>query len=479
MNKLMYMAAVAFVTMAISSCDEETLNIGNSLTQDNDKLDVSASYFDVQTRTIIADSVLSLSNTCYFGKVKDPETGTDVISEFTTQFHLLENTYLSPDEKIVGRYEDKAAADSCDIILYLQSPFKSEDNLTAMKMRVHEMAVPMQEGRRYYSNYDPITQNMLREDGLKKDKVFTYENLIDLNSNVSLDYVRITLNQPYTDVQGNTYNNYGTYLMRQYYEHKENYRNSYAFTHNVCPGFFFQITDGLGFHSQVSDIGLRVFYRIQGDTAVTNNQLTLAGTKEVLQTTLVTNDKEALKKLAEETEHTYIKSPAGLFTEVTLPIKDIKQGHENDSLIASKIVFQRLNNESTDYRLFSIPSALLMVQKDSLYTYFENNSIPDNILSYYAAFGATNPNTYTFSNISNLITALWEKREQGMKADSNWETKNPDWNKVVLVPITTTLSNSVVTNVENDMSLSSTRLVGGPNNPNFPVQISVVYAKFK
>ena len=142
-------------------------------------------------------------------------------------------------------------------------------------------------------------------------------------------------------------------------------------------------------------------------------------------------------------------------------------------------MFQRLNNESTDYRLFSIPSALLMVQKDSLYTYFENNSIPDNILSYYAAFGATNPNTYTFSNISNLITALWEKREQGMKADSNWETKNPDWNKVVLVPITTTLSNSVVTNVENDMSLSSTRLVGGPNNPNFPVQISVVYAKFK
>ena len=479
MNKLMYMAAVAFATMAISSCDEETLNIGNSLTQDNDKLDVSASYFDVQTRTIIADSVLSLSNTCYFGKVKDPETGTDVISEFTTQFHLLENTYLSPDEKIVGRYDGKAAADSCDIILYLQSPFKSEDNLTAMKMRVHEMSEPMQEGRRYYSNYNPITQNMLREDGIKKDKVFSYENLIDVYSNVDLDYIRITLNQPYTDTQGNTYNNYGTYLMRQYYEHKENYRNSYAFIHNVCPGFFFQITDGLGFHSKVSDIGLRIFYRIQGDTAVTNNQLTLAGTKEVLQTTLVTNDKQALKKLADETEHTYIKSPAGLFTEVTLPIQAIKQGHENDSLIASKIVFQRLNNESTDYRLFSIPSALLMVQKDSLYTYFENNSIPDNTLSYYAAFGASNPNTYTFSNISNLITALWEKREQGMKEDSSWETKNPDWNKVVLVPITTTLSNSVVTNVENDMSLSSTRLVGGPNNPNSPVQISVVYAKFK
>ena len=473
------MAAVVLTTMAISSCDEETLNIGNSLTQNNDKLDVSASYFDVQTRTIIADSVLSLSNTCYLGKVKDPETGTDVISEFTTQFHLLENTYLSPDEMVVGRYDGKAAADSCDIILYLQSPFKSEENLTAMKMRVHELAVPMEEGKRYYSNFNPVTQNMIREDGIKKDKVFTYENLIDIYSTVDLDYVRITLNQPYTDTQGNTYNNYGTYLMRQYYEHKEYYRNSYTFSHNVCPGFFFQITDGLGFHSKVSDIGLRVYYRLQGDTAITNNQLTLAGTKEVLQTTLVTNDKQAISNLANETEHTYIKSPAGLFTEVTLPIKEIKQGHENDSLIASKIVFQRLNNESTDYRMFSVPTALLMLQKDSVYTYFENNSIPDNILSYYASYGASYSNTYTFSNISNLITALWEKREKGINADADWEAKNPDWNKVVLVPITTTVSNSVITNVENDMSLSSTRLVGGPDNPNAPVQISVVYAKFK
>ena len=125
--------------------------------------------------------------------------------------------------------------------------------------------------------------------------------------------------------------------------------------------------------------------------------------------------------------------------------------------------------------MFSIPSTLLMVQKDSLYTYFENNSIPDNILSYYASFGASNPNTYTFSNISNLINALWDK----YRNNPNLEAENPDWNKVVLVPITTTVSNSVVTNVENDMSLTSTRLIGGSDNPNNPVQISVVYAKFK
>ena len=480
MNKILYMAGVVLTTIAISSCDEDNMTIGNSLTQSHDKLDVSAGSFDVQTRTIIADSVLSLSKTCYLGKVRDPETGADVTSEFTTQFHVLEDTYISPENKIVGRYNDRASADSCDLVIYLSTPFNKTDSLTAMKMRVHEMSVPMEEGRRYYSNFDPVSHNMLRANGIKKDKMFAYNDLAQIaTSTHHLDNIRIPLNEPYTDVNGASYNNYGTYLMHQYYDHKEYFRNSYVFIHNLCPGFFFQITDGLGFHAKVTDVGLRVYYRVQGDTAVTNNQLTLAGTREVLQTTLITNDKEAIKALAEETKHTYIKSPAGLFTEVTLPVKEIKQGHESDSLIASKIIFQRLNNESTDYRTLSTPSTLLMVQKDSLYGYFEKNKIPDNIASYYSSFGATNPNTYTFSNISNLITKLWNMYQKGIKADANWEAKNPDWNKVVLVPVKTTLSNNVVTGVENDMSLTSTRLVGGKNNPNDPIKIDVVYAKYK
>lgn len=480
MNKLIYMAGVVLTTMAISSCsNDEALTIGNSLTDNSDKLDVTAQYFDVQTRTIIADSVLSLSNTCYLGKIKDPETGADVTSEFTTQFHLLETLSVLPEDSIITQWEGRAAADSCVILLYLESPFNTQDTLTAMKMRVHELAYPMQEGQQYYSNFDPIAKDMIRTDGLKKDKIFSFNNQSEVYNAGTLNYISIALSEPYTDVHGVTYNNYGTYLLRQYFDHKEYYRNSFAFAENVCPGFFFQITDGLGFHAKVSNIGLRLHYRIIRDEEETKLSMVLAGTKEVLQTTHVTNDKQAIKALAAETEHTYIKSPAGLFTEVTLPVTAIKQGHENDSVIASKIVFQRLNNQSTDYRMLSIPKTLLMVQKDSLYSYFENNKLPDNIQSYYSSFGGNYPNTYTFANISNLITKLWNMREEGLKENANWEALHPDWNKVVLVPVTATLTNSAITGIENDMSLTSTRLIGGPDNPNGPIQISVVYAKFK
>lgn len=474
------MAMVALTTMAIYSCDEETATIGTSITNTNDELVVTSTSYEAHTRTIVADSVLSLSNTCYFGKVKDPETGSDVTSEFTTQFHLLETTYIMPEDKIVGQADGRAAADSCDLILYIESPFLSDNNLTAMKMRVRELKEPMTEGKRYYSNYDPVKEGLIRTDGLDKSKVFTYTNMTESDSlrstSTYLNNIRITLNQPYTAKDGTTYSNYGTYLMRQYYDHPENFRNSFVFAQNVCPGFFFEVTDGSGFYSKVSNIGMRVYYSVDADTATTRGYLTLGGTSEVLQTVHVKNDMNVIHNLAEESEYTYLKTPSGLFTEVTLPIKDIKTSHQNDSLISTKIVFQRLNNQSTDSRMFSVPKNLLMVQCDSLYKYFENNYLPDNITSYVSTFGSSNPNCYTFSNISNLVTELWRIHEEGMKEDAQWEANHPNWNKVVLVPVTITSSSSTVTNIENSMELASTRLIGGENQP---ITVSVIYAKFK
>lgn len=477
----MYMAGIVIATMAICSCDEDTASIGTSLTNESDIIVSQASEYEVTTRTIVADSVLSLSNTCYFGRVKDPETGSDVTSEFTTQFHLLESTYIGPEDKVIGRDEQgRACVDSCDIILYLQSPFKTENNLTAMKMRMYELAQPMDETQRYYSNFNPKAQGLLREEGLVRDKMFTYQNNADTDSlretSTYFENICISLNQPYTDVKGVTYKNYGTYLMHQYYDHPEYYKNSYVFAHQVCPGFFFEVTDGSGFHSMIYNIGLRVYYTLDTDTATVRRQLILAGTKEVTQTTHVFNDREAIKTLAQEDGYTYLKSPAGLFTEVTLPVKEVKANHRNDSLLAAKIIFQRLNNKSTDYRLFELPQNLLMVQKDSLYSYFENNDIPDNTTSYVCTFAAANPNSYTFSNISNLITYLWNQYNEGVAEDAQWEAKHPNWNKVVLVPVSVTTTSSTVTKVENSMALTSTRLVGGPLSP---IKMSVVYANFK
>ena len=119
-----------------------------------------------------------------------------------------------------------------------------------------------------------------------------------------------------------------------------------------------------------------------------------------------------------------------------------------------------------------------MVKADSLSTFFENTKSVDSRTSFTTSYDVVSSakayqNIYSFENISNLITEMWNSKQAGLKANPNWVAEHPRWNVVLLVPITVTSSA-----IEHDMSLTSTRLVGGPDNPD-AVKISVVYGKFR
>ena len=248
------------------------------------------------------------------------------------------------------------------------------------------------------------------------------------------------------------------------------------FARDICPGFFFELTDGYGFHAAITDIGLRIYFDITRPDSAYQASIVLAGTNEVMQTVRITNVKAQLQNLAKEGDHTYLKTPAGLFTEVTLPVQDIWKGHEGDSLLAARITFQRLQREQADERSFGTPASLLMVMKDSLSSYFENKNLPDNRSSYLTTYSSSY-NTYTFANISNLISKLWKMRAQHVAKDPTWNDPTSDHYKVVLVPVsygTSSTSTSPIW-VGHDLSLTSTRLVGGTT----PINMNVVYAKFK
>ena len=54
-----------------------------------------------------------------------------------------------------------------------------------------------------------------------------------------------------------------------------------------------------------------------------------------------------------------------------------------------------------------------------------------------------------------------------------------NWNKVVLIPVVETKNSSgSTTKIIHDMTLRSTRLVGGEDNKDNPIKISVIYSKF-
>jgi hypothetical protein len=341
----------------------------------------------------------------------------------------------------------------------------------------------MSDNATYYSNFDPISEGYIREDGLRKSTSFALANLTDRDSLRNqanyLNYVNISLSDPYTDKNGKTYNNYGTYILRNFYDHPEYFKNCYTFVNNLCPGFYFEVIDGLGVMAKIAEIDINVYFRSKNGDEVQHNSFFLSSTPEVLQTQRVYNDKGALQVLINDNSCTYLKAPAGIFTEVTLPIDDIDEFNQNDSLLSVSMSFQRQNSGRYDLQYpINAPSAVLMVHKDSLNSFFETQTM----YNYRSTFMATlASNAYTFSNIGNLVSLIISKKTEGLKTDPYWCENHPNWDKVVLVPIAPTYSsdsygNQTVTSVVNQMGLSSTRLVGGEHHP---IDVNVIFAKFK
>ena len=214
----------------------------------------------------------------------------------------------------------------------------------------------------------------------------------------------------------------------------------------------------------------------------------MAGTPEVLQTIRITNEQEKLNELAEDNSCTYLKSPAGLFTEVTIPVENIMNGHAKDSLLAASLSFQRINSEITDNTALTIPKNVLLICKDSVNNFFAEDALADNVTSFTTAYSNSSQNVYVFSDLSPLITHLAQLKTQGEKTDPQWTAKHPNWNKMLLIPIhldqvTTTsiygVTNTATIGIEHDMSITSTRLVGGSASTGQPIELKVAFGKFK
>ncbi len=474
------------LTLAISSCDEDTISMGTSLTNLSDQFTVTSDTFNITTRSIIADSILSRSQYAYLGQIKDPETSSYITSDFSTQFAMLEkdaNDVFVKSDSVIGRDADnQPIADSCIVNIVVNTYMG--DSLAAMKVKITELSKPLEENRTYYTNFDPQTEGYLRPDGINKTRLYSISDLHENDSvrgkrrsNNYYEYIKIPLNEPYKDRQGKTYNNYGTYLMRTYYEHPEYFKNSSMFAQNVCPGFYFQSIDGLGVMSQVSHTQILIYFRHTSGGKTISSMKSFNGTEEVLQTTHFTNNRKHIKALADINEYTYLKSPDGIFTEVTLPVEEIKHNHENDTIASARIVFRRLNdfNDNSE-EILKDTKYLLMVERDSMYSFFEQRNLADNITSYLATYNSSK-HTYTFNNISDLINHMYKNRNM-----------SPNWNKVVLIPVevttttkqtTSNQTTTVVATINNQLQLTSTRLVGGSNNPHDPIRISVVYNQNK
>ena len=488
MKILRLLTVLVIAALTFAACDDTTEGIGGSITNKIDNINISNSAFNVTTKSIVADSVLSRNNTGLIGKMKDPETGNYVKGDYMTQLSVLPTFSVDTLDYIKQANNGSIEADSCYLLVSYNASYG--DTIAPMKVTAYEMTKPMAEDQEYYSDYDAFEKGWVNENNPHWSSNYNLSNTSDVKN------FKIYLNKEYKK-DGKTYKNYGSYILQTYEKHPEYFKTNFKFLHNVCPGFYIKNVGGTGNMAKIWNTEL-IFYwtrhkTINKDsTAVSIGYNRFDGTEEVLQLNKIENDTENLKKLASKDQEkcTYLKSPAGIFTEVTLPIEDIMKGHEKDTLNTATISFPRLNNENEDNPYnFATPSTILMVQKDSLQSFFEKSKLADSRTSYTASYSSTGTykNAYTFQNIANLVSAMYKNKGKG-----------ENWNKVVLVPvnvITTTQGyTTVISKINHDMSLASTRLIVGTDDPDKdyttdkktgkkvasgPIRIKVIYSKFK
>lgn len=491
MKILRLLTVLVIAALTFAACDDTTEGIGGSITNKIDNINISDSAFNVTTKSIVAGAVLSRNNTGLIGKMKDPETGNYVKGHYMTQLSVLPTFSVDTLDYIKQANKGSIEADSCYLLVSYNASYG--DTIAPMKVTAYEMTKPMAEDQEYYSDYDAFKKGWVSEDNQHWSSNYNLSNTSDVKN------FKIYLNKEYKK-DGKTYKNYGSYIMQTYAEHPEYFKTNYKFLHNVCPGFYIKNVGGIGNMAKIWNTEL-IFYwtrhktikakdGVTDSTAVSIGYNRFDGTEEVLQLNKIENDTKNLEQLASQQNCTYLKSPAGIFTEVTLPIEDIMKGHEKDTLNTATISFPRLNNADEDNAYnFATPSTILMVQKDSLQSFFEKSKLADNRTSYTASYSSTGTykNAYTFQNIANLVSAMYKNKGKG-----------ENWNKVVLVPvsiITTTQGyTTVISKINHDMSLASTRLIVGTDDPDKdyttdkktgkkvasgPIRIKVIYSKFK
>lgn len=493
-------ALIAIAALFLAACDENTGTLG--ISADMDQVSNTTSNFTVSTRSILMDKGILANNTnCYLGHVTDPETGCEIEADFAVQYQTFEN-YAFPDKELMVDATDTnnikhgvPLCDSCDVRLFFDKSYGLGNN--PMKMQVYELSSDpdkmLSEDSLYYTDVD-LTQFLPENAKPLASRMFTptdYDLTVD--DRADEDYrsnIRISIPA-----------SFGQKILGKYYENPENFKDSYHFTHNVLPGMYFRCADGNGTMIKVYAGLINLYFKYQDEKtdSIVSGMARFAATPEVIQSTRFRNS-EGMKALADIQDYTYLKTPAGIATEMTLPIDEIFGGeHATDSVSKASITITRYNKEQTDGQL-STPQELLMLRKCEMDSFFKKRAVSNGRTSYTTTFSSTY-NSYSYNNISRLLSYCMHEKIDAVRKrledkglshytdaqfkaeEQQWMQENPDWNKVVLIPIVTSTTSitsqygtqTLEVSVNHDMGLNSVRLVGGKT----PLQLQVVYSRFE
>lgn len=485
--KLKFLAAVGLAA-TLYSCDDTTTGVGEFVA-DADEITASAQTFEATTKTLKytdlnQNGVFSRTSSAYLGKFTDPDFGT-YTTDFITQINCTEGfEFPETTQEIVAT------------TLELSYASFFGDSLAPMRVRVDILNQPIDDTGEdlslYYTSYDPTkfydaNGNALAEqDYAVRDNSWT-DAAIDSIKNTNGYYPPLIIDldkKKNFDIGQNESGTFSQYLLKKYKENKENFKDAYSFIHNVLPGFYVHTTGGEGSILYIGDIWLRmkVKYLVERPStgavdSTVYTSIPFAATNEVYMSTRLENSEDRFDELTKETEHTYLKTPAGLCTAVKLPLQEMYEALGKDTLNSVSMSFTKYkniseNSEINPYKM-GTPQNLLLIRKNEIKDFFEQRKNYDSKTTFLGTYSSTT-NSYSFSQVNRLISQIFSDMRTKEEPAEGWDS----YNTLVLIPVKTeTDSQGNTIGVSHDLEVNSAKLIGGEKGEK--IKMEVIYTKPK
>ena len=404
------------VCLLLVSCEDRSNTLGVGMMPDYTQFKSFDTTFDLSYRTISADMKDSgssasgtqynrmyvSSNYGYIGRIPNQEFG-GIETEYLTQMYCPEG-FLFRDQPVDNRI------DSAFLTLY-------------------------------YDGYSGYGKDLVEVTAYRLDRPLPGNSKYSLES-ISDYYTRGVSKElgraSFMAVTGTPHEGKGTWVRvpiareigQDFYDKSvagsEVFRSQAAFD-QYFPGVYFRVSAGTGSVIRVVRTALTFCYRKEQmlkrrSTGKVDSLAYVPAIQELSHTTEVPQlsrfaNMGLSELMAPGSDYAYVKSPAGVLAEITIPTREIKKKLDEAPkgsvrvLASAPFSISGENRQLSEYQLV-YPTSLVLMPRDSVAHFFESEltDADSPFTTYVSRQAIQGSSTYTFGNISALISKHIEKK---------------------------------------------------------------------
>lgn len=383
---------ITFVTILSVSCNDTLDQVGFTIQPGKDRLAVGIDTLQLQARTVQVDSMFGETNYPVLGEYADPVFGS-IKSEYIAEFYLPKGM----------DFKEGAIIDSVRVEVAYTSIVG--DSIAPMRLSVYKVAKSLK-GFADYTNVDP--KKFADMSAPLGEQIFTGRNSTYRNRSFTAeDYSTVNYKEYYINVE--IPDSIGESFLTEYKKPGNGKLSDTDTFREFFPGLYFTTSFGNSTILSADMTSLFIYYKYNdvkgsstGQDTIRTGVFKLNNTPEVRQINHIeSNNIELLK---DNPTYTYIKSPAGVNTELKFPISEIHENLQSKALNLVNFTVYALPDASDNEMVkLSPPDYLLLINKDSLNGFFENRKLRDNVTSFLSEKFDASTYSYKFNNISSLI----------------------------------------------------------------------------